>query len=48
MSYEGEKSREAKISNFLRVAGLINTIFKPSRVQKHTGMPSSTITFTWE
>jgi hypothetical protein len=34
--YEGEKDIEAKISNFLKVADVMNTIFKPLKIQKHT------------
>jgi hypothetical protein len=30
LSYEGEKDIDVKISKFLQIAGLINTIFKPS------------------
>lgn len=36
ISYEEQKYIEAKIDNFLKVTGLVNTIFKPSKVQKHT------------
>jgi hypothetical protein len=30
LSYEAEKDIDVKISKFLKIAGLINTIFKPS------------------
>jgi hypothetical protein len=36
LSYEGEKDIDVKISKFLKIAGLINTIFKPTKVQKQT------------
>jgi hypothetical protein len=38
LSYEGEKDIDVKISNFLKITGLINTIFKQSKVQKQTRM----------
>jgi hypothetical protein len=31
LSYEGEKDIDVKISNFLKITGLVNTIFKPSK-----------------
>jgi hypothetical protein len=36
LSYEGEKDIDVKISKFLKITGLINVIFKPSKVQKQT------------
>jgi hypothetical protein len=38
LSYEGEKDIDVKISKFLKITGLINTIFKQSKVQKQTRM----------
>jgi hypothetical protein len=35
VSYEGENDTEDKISKFLKVTGLINTISKSLEVQKH-------------
>jgi hypothetical protein len=36
MSNEGEKDIDVKIPKFLKITGLINTIFKPSKFQKQT------------
>jgi uncharacterized ubiquitin-like protein YukD len=36
LSYEGEKDIDIKISKFLKIKGLINTIFKPSKVKQQT------------
>jgi hypothetical protein len=36
LSYEGENYIHVKISKFLKITVLINTIFKPSKVQKQT------------
>jgi hypothetical protein len=36
MSYEGEKDLNIKASNFVKVLGIINQIFKPSVVSRHT------------
>jgi hypothetical protein len=33
LPYEGEKDTDVKISKFLKITGLINTIFKPLKVQ---------------
>jgi hypothetical protein len=38
LSYEGENVIDVKISKFLKITGLNNTIFKPSKVQKQTGI----------
>jgi hypothetical protein len=35
LSYEEETDREDKISNLLKITDFINTIFKPSYVQKN-------------
>jgi hypothetical protein len=36
MSYEGEKDMEVNISKFVKVTGVMNSVFKPSSVQKLT------------
>jgi hypothetical protein len=36
ISYEGEKGLYIKASNFVKVLGIINQIFKPSLVSRHT------------
>jgi hypothetical protein len=36
MWYVGERNTEVKNPKFLKVTGLINKIFKPPKVQKHT------------
>lgn len=36
LSYEAEKDIDIKLSEFLKVTGLISMIFKPSEVQKRT------------
>jgi hypothetical protein len=36
MSYEGEKVLNKKAENFVKVSGIINQIFKPSLVSRHT------------
>jgi hypothetical protein len=36
LSYEGEKDIDVKIPKFLKITGVINTIFKPSVVQEQT------------
>jgi hypothetical protein len=36
MSHEGEKDLNIKAPNFVKVLGIINRIFKPSLVFKHT------------
>jgi hypothetical protein len=36
MSYEGEKDLDTKAANFVKVLGIINQIFKPSLVSRHT------------
>jgi hypothetical protein len=36
LSYEGEKDMPSKISKFVKTIGVINQVFKPSFVQKHT------------
>jgi hypothetical protein len=36
MSYEGEKVFNIKAENFVKVLGIINQIFKPSLVSRHT------------
>jgi hypothetical protein len=36
ISYEGEKDFNIKAANFVRVLGVINKIFKPSLVSRHT------------
>jgi hypothetical protein len=36
MSYEGEKDLNIKVTNFVKVLGIINQIFKPSLVSRHT------------
>jgi hypothetical protein len=35
-SYEGEKYLNIKAANFVKVLGIINQIFKPSLVSRHT------------
>jgi hypothetical protein len=35
VSYEGKKIQKIKLPNFLKITGLINTIFKPLQVKKH-------------
>jgi hypothetical protein len=34
--YEGEKYLDIKAANFVKVLGIINQIFKPSLVSRHT------------
>jgi hypothetical protein len=36
LSYQRETDIQAKIKNFIKVTGIINSIFKPNLVQKHT------------
>jgi hypothetical protein len=36
MSYEGEKDLNIKAANFVKVLGIINQVFKPSLVSRHT------------
>jgi hypothetical protein len=36
ISYEGEKDLNIKSANFIKVLGIINQIFKPSLVSRHT------------
>jgi hypothetical protein len=36
ISYEGEKDLNIKAANFVEILGIINQIFKPSLVSKHT------------
>jgi hypothetical protein len=36
ISYEGEKDLNIKAANFVKVLGIINQIFKPSLVSRHT------------
>jgi hypothetical protein len=36
ISYEGEKYLNIKAANFIKVLGIINQIFKPSLVSRHT------------
>jgi hypothetical protein len=36
LSYEGEKDMEVKISKFVKATGVIESVLKPSFVQKHT------------
>jgi hypothetical protein len=36
MSREGEKDFNTKAANFVKVLGIINQIFKPSLVSRHT------------
>jgi hypothetical protein len=36
ISYEGEKELNIKAANFVKVLGIINQIFKPSLVSRHT------------
>jgi hypothetical protein len=36
ISYEGEKDLNIKAANFVKVLGIINQIFKPSLVFRHT------------
>jgi hypothetical protein len=36
ISYEGEKDLNIKAANFVKVSGIINQIFKPSLVSRHT------------
>jgi hypothetical protein len=36
ISYEGEKDFNIKAANFVKVLGIINQIFKPSLVSRHT------------
>jgi hypothetical protein len=36
ISYEGEKDRNIKPANFVKVLGTINQIFKPLLVSRHT------------
>jgi hypothetical protein len=36
ISYEGEKNLNIKTANFVKVLGIINQIFKPSLVSRHT------------
>jgi hypothetical protein len=36
ISYEGEKNFNIKAENFVKVLGIINEIFKPSLVSRHT------------
>jgi hypothetical protein len=36
ISYEGEKELNIKAANFIKVVGIINQIFKPSLVSRHT------------
>jgi hypothetical protein len=36
ISYEGEKDLNIKVANFVNVLGIINQIFKPSLVSRHT------------
>jgi hypothetical protein len=36
ISYEGEKDLNIKVANFVKVLGIINQIFKPSLVSRHT------------
>jgi hypothetical protein len=38
MSYEGEKDLNIKAANFVKVLGIINQIFRPSLVSRHTKM----------
>jgi hypothetical protein len=38
ISYEGEKDLNIKPANFVKVLGIINQIFKPSLVSRHTGI----------
>jgi hypothetical protein len=36
ISYEGEKDSNIKTANFVKVLGIINQIFKPSLISRHT------------
>jgi hypothetical protein len=36
LSYEGEKDMPSKLSKFVQTIGVINQVFKPSLVQRHT------------
>jgi hypothetical protein len=36
ISYEGEKYLSTKAANFVKVLGIVNQIFKPSLVSRHT------------
>jgi hypothetical protein len=36
ISYEGEKDLNIKAANFVKVLGIINQIFKPSLISRHT------------
>jgi hypothetical protein len=36
ISYEGEKDLNIKVANFVKVIAIINQIFKPSLVSRHT------------
>jgi hypothetical protein len=36
LTYEGEKDMEVKISKFVKATDVINSVFKPSLVQKQT------------
>jgi hypothetical protein len=36
LSYEGEKDMVVEISKFVKTTGVINSVFEPSLVQKHT------------
>jgi hypothetical protein len=36
ISYDGEKYLNIKAANFVKVLGIINQIFKPSLVSRHT------------
>jgi hypothetical protein len=36
ISYEGEKDLNIKAANFVKLLGIINQIFKPSLVSRHT------------
>jgi hypothetical protein len=36
LSYEGDIGVQVKITNFVNVTGIINSVFKPNLVQKHS------------
>jgi hypothetical protein len=38
ISYEGKKDLNIKVANFVKLLGIINQIFKPSLISRHTGI----------
>jgi hypothetical protein len=50
ISYEGEKDFNIKAANFVKVLGIINQIFKPSLVSRHTriGIYKTLATVLWK